>query len=190
MSVLPWEAWSTAWPSAAPMGWWMRGAYPEHWVRFHSLPLGKRYAEDEAEVAEVRRRHEAVLRELAGSGAIPTVLTFEYLRDDGTEETLPPVAQVLPWEHWADVRVDEGGEPYDWTLRVLAATLELDDPRLAALLRATADDEMQMCVVASDATWAYAPYDGGADVLVADQDALALLRERHRDWLPYRANGL
>jgi hypothetical protein len=72
---------------------------------------------------------------------------------------------------------------------VLAATVELDDPRLAALLRATADDELELCLVAPDAAWAYAPYDGGADVLVADRIVLARLRERHRDWLPDLADG-
>jgi len=190
MTVLSREAWSAAWPAAAPVGWSIRDAYPEQWVRFHSLPLGKRYADDAHEAAEVLHRHASVLRELAGPGPALTVLTYEYLDDDGTAETLAPAARVLPWEPWEDVRVDEGGEPDDWTLRVLAATVELDDPRSAALLRATADDELELCLVASDATWAYAPYDGGADVLVADHDALALLRERHRDWLPDRADGL
>ena len=41
-----------------------RGGTGQRWVRFHSLPGSKRYADDEEEYAELMCRHLAVLAEL------------------------------------------------------------------------------------------------------------------------------
>ena len=49
---------------ALVVGWVLRGVVPERWVRFHSLPESKRYAESEDEEAEVLRRHLTLLDEL------------------------------------------------------------------------------------------------------------------------------
>ena len=43
------EAWRRLYPVTEPVGWTMRRAHGHHWVRFHSLPLSKRYAETDEE---------------------------------------------------------------------------------------------------------------------------------------------
>ncbi|WP_425586206.1 DUF3885 domain-containing protein [Streptomyces sannanensis] len=42
-------AWESNWPGTLPLGHLLRSAWPDRWVRFHSLPESKRYADTEAE---------------------------------------------------------------------------------------------------------------------------------------------
>ncbi len=46
----------------------LRHVFPQRWVRFHSLPESKRYAENENEYNTILQRHNAVLDYLAKSG--------------------------------------------------------------------------------------------------------------------------
>lgn len=60
--------WQSEFGEIAPRGHILRSAFGERWVRFHSLPDAKRYAETEAEHLEVQRRHLAVASALFKSG--------------------------------------------------------------------------------------------------------------------------
>ena len=61
-----WQRW---YPNCEPIAHLIRREYPDRWVRFHSLPFSKRYAEEEAEYATVLERHNRILGELAREGA-------------------------------------------------------------------------------------------------------------------------
>lgn len=58
------ELWERKWPGSEPLGYLLPVSNHDRWVRFHSLPEFKRYAETPAEYEEVVRRHRAVLAEL------------------------------------------------------------------------------------------------------------------------------
>ncbi|MFZ3566783.1 hypothetical protein ACNYS0_07350 [Streptomyces sp. BH034] len=55
------ELWQQHWPNCPPVGYKLRDPYRDLWVRFHSLPESKRYAEDESEYAVVLERYNTVL---------------------------------------------------------------------------------------------------------------------------------
>lgn len=56
--------WQERWPLSPPLAHELKNLYPDRWVRFHSLPGSKRYAEDEAEYEILLHRHNTVLNEL------------------------------------------------------------------------------------------------------------------------------
>jgi hypothetical protein len=58
------ELWQQHWPDCPPVGYKLRDPYRNVWVRFHSLPESKRYAEDESEYTVVLERYNTVLDEL------------------------------------------------------------------------------------------------------------------------------
>ncbi|WP_431676246.1 DUF3885 domain-containing protein [Kitasatospora sp. KL5] len=58
------ELWQQRWADCLPVAHRLRGPYRDVWVRFHSLPESKRYAEDEHEYAIVLDRYNTVLDEL------------------------------------------------------------------------------------------------------------------------------
>lgn len=78
------DLWEGRWPMASPLGYELRVAYAEQWVRFHSLPESKRYAESDDEYAEILRRHRTVLRELHGSADLANlwVIAADWGSDD------------------------------------------------------------------------------------------------------------
>lgn len=55
--------WRARW-GGAPIGCALSARHPDRWVRFHSLPDSKRYAETEQEYEVILDRHHRVLAEL------------------------------------------------------------------------------------------------------------------------------
>ena len=62
-------AWNQCFPKAAPAGFLCRDVYSDRWLRIHSLPDSKRYAESESERAEILRRHNTVACDMLGEGS-------------------------------------------------------------------------------------------------------------------------
>src|SRR5947209_5146416 len=66
------ELWRERWPNSRPIAHELKTSEHNRWVRFHSLPDSKRYADTEAEYQEILHRHATVLRELNGLGGYLT----------------------------------------------------------------------------------------------------------------------
>jgi hypothetical protein len=156
----------------------LRSRFADRWVRFHSLPGSKRYAETVDEAAEVQRRHGAVLADLGpASGLI--VLAQDYAPGDGFAGW---VARELPGARlWRTV--PEGAEP--------ATTFWVADALTPELWASIADGRAGSVVIADrDLSWLYHPYDGGADVIAASTAERDRLRAAHPAWLSLRPDGL
>jgi hypothetical protein len=70
--------WDHCFPDCQPIGPQLRVAFPERWVRFHSLSGSKRYPENGGEYAEVLARHNSVLGELVRRGSQVVLVTTGY----------------------------------------------------------------------------------------------------------------
>ncbi|MFJ9939069.1 DUF3885 domain-containing protein [Streptomyces erythrochromogenes] len=183
--------WQTHRPPGPLLPYELKTAYRKRWVRFHSLPESKRYAEDEAEYAVLLDRHNTVLDELFAGGEAYVVTTdwahpsdpTQYsdlrcsLHPEGTLwTTLDDTADPDPefhtrWYFYADRR--------PWRRGCL-------DP----LLRAAADDALAGIFVTDIGLGRmYHPYDGGADVVLATTEERDRLRHRHADWLSAHPSG-
>ncbi|MFT3899672.1 MAG: hypothetical protein QM728_05425 [Gordonia sp. (in: high G+C Gram-positive bacteria)] len=176
------DAWHTRWPDARPVGYELRDAAAGSWVRFHSLPESKRYAETDAERAEVLRRHLVVLRELCdAASADPADLRV-------VTATFSESAEQQ--SYWQSVRLDLD-DPESWWAHLRVRRTGLESAELRALLRRVADDEAQGVIIAPpDAAWLYHPYDGGADVIAPDAHLRDELKRDHADWLSSHPLGL
>lgn len=167
----------------------------DRWVRFHSLPGSKQYADDEAEYQEILRRHRVVLEELASGERAGTHL-FVVVGSWSTTPVPAPLAAIvaaaLPGaQHWWSALREEPDHDDDgvWD-HYYIARLELDDPSLEDLLMRVADWWMQVAITAPGLDWLYHPYDGGADVYAASAADRDALRDRHADWLSSHPYGL
>lgn len=167
--------WESAFPGLRPAGHRMRGPLEDRWVRFHSLPGGKRYPDDEGEYAELLARHHAVLADLAGD---PDARVYVTVPAFGADDLFPGVpAPARDAVHWRTLPADEYGAGYE--LRVLETTLGELDP----LLREVADDQTgDVLVLPPTLEWAYHPYDGGADVFARSPEERDALRSRYAAW--------
>jgi hypothetical protein len=181
------DLWERTWPRADPLGYVLRDEYADRWVRFHSLPESKRYADSSAEYGEILRRHRTVLQELHGSDDFRTlhVIAADWdWRDLAAGWSKRRLPDAWPWRSGPTDGDTDDGRNYFWAASGLLAE-EID-----ALLLAVADDECRVVIGAPDLTWLYSPYDGGADVLLPSAVERDALKERHADWLPSHPQGL
>ncbi|MCJ1714963.1 hypothetical protein [Curtobacterium sp. VKM Ac-2922] len=179
--------WDAAW-HVPPLGHLLRQRHEDRWFRVWSLPDGKRYADTADEHAEVLRRHRTVLEALLPPGGSATVIAADFGAEDiesgWTRSALP---DRWPWrrsdDHWG-LDEDDDVRRYLWVQDMPSVDA------LTELLVAAADDRAQFVATGPDATWVYCPYDGGADVIVADSSMRDRLAARFRSWAPSTAQGL
>lgn len=184
--------WQERWPGCAPLpggSWAPAGAqYGARWVRFHTLPESKRYADSEDESAEILRRHQVLLSDLiAMSGADELVVVA--VDWDGTDLAAGWTKRVLPgrwpWMTWTSPDPD----PRDQVLSYFwAASSKLGD--LSSLLGEVAESGGRVWILDAELSWAYLPYDGGADVYAPTATAATALRAQRSGWLSTHPSGL
>ncbi|WP_447004873.1 DUF3885 domain-containing protein [Saccharothrix isguenensis] len=170
--------WNRNWRRCNPAADDLKRAYPERWVRFHSLPESKRYAENEAEYATVLDRYNTALDELF-AGEDVYVITMRW-REDPKPGT----------DYWTTICTDpDRDDPTYWHLyaRRIPWTTGAIDP----LLRDVADDvEANVMITDVAMTRIHHPYDGGADVLLPTSEERDALKARHAEWLSRHPMGL
>ena len=171
------EHWDGSWSELGRAGN-PKGPLSRRWVRFHSLPESKRYADTGEERAEILRRHVTVLREL-GADSEPVICIGDDWLDWGWTRKLLPAA----WP-WRVERDDERRPTYSW-VQEFGSLAEIEP-----LLSAVAEEEAILALTNADASWVYLPYDGGADVYTSTEAQCDELRARHSDWLSSQHEGL
>ncbi|MCZ4100419.1 MULTISPECIES: hypothetical protein [Streptomyces] len=189
------EALSALWrerrPLGPPVAHRLRSVYNDRWVRFHSLPGGKRYPENEHEYTTVLDRYNTVLDGLFVGRDVYVVTTAW---------SVPPAEA----EHPATRRDADHGASR-WTTLTDAEDPDLDSDVhthlyvsrrpwqsgcIDTLLRHVADDELAgVLVTDTDLRRIHHPYDGGADVILATPQERDALRDEHRNWLSSHPSG-
>jgi hypothetical protein len=190
--MLPdWDRW---YPNCEPVGHHLRVAFPDRWVRLHSLPGSNRYPEDGVEYDEVLARHNLVLGELIRPGGQVVLLTTGYSESPVPTRSYADLAILdpgaTPWRTVAMHHADEGfTEPCYWHL--FASTREWWPGEFDAIVGLVADAVVaNVLVVAPDCRWVVHPYDGGMDVITESPEVRGRLRARYRAWLSARPDGL
>jgi hypothetical protein len=188
--------WRSRWPESRPIGHELRSSASSTWLRLHSLPASKRYAENEAEHDEVLSRHLTLLTELSSSAATSPddlrVVTVAWSESPEPAERDSDLLAAFPMAtYWQTMPYDMSDPDFPvWTHLYLGRTA-LNAAELRALLLLVAEDGTRDVIVCPpNADWLYHPYDGGGDVIAHDRAARDLLRGRHAGWLPRNPQGL
>ncbi len=178
------ELWRRRWPACPPIGYELRSAYPDVWVRFHSLPESKRYADDDDEYTVILERYDTVLDELFAGMDVYVV--------EAVADATPEVPRFRPdANHWMTVLVDDDPDPEFRTyFHLYWRRLPWEWGVIDDLLLAVADDKVpSVFITDTRMRRVHHPYDGGADVLLATPVERELLRGRYRDWLSGHPSG-
>ncbi|WP_405512329.1 hypothetical protein [Streptomyces canus] len=179
------ELWQQRWPSCPPVGYKLRDPCRDVWVRFHSLPESKRYAEDESEYTVVLERYNTVLDELF-AGADVYVITPLW-----TAEAEVPSSQAATG-YWQSLLVEDDPDPEFRTYcHLFAARRPWRRGCIDELLRDIADEKVAGALITDTRMQRiHYPYDGGADVFLATSEERDRMRDRHADWLSSHPSGL
>lgn len=183
------DAWQRRWPDCRPQADMLKHAYANRWVRFHSLPDSKRYADTDHEYEILLHRHNQVLKELAGSKPPLLLITCQWGEHEGPDARPANFALVQPAaKFWRALAPDEYSECWS---HLFVTELTWSPGALDPVLRTVADDEVGGVIIAPiDLEWLYHPYDGGADVLLPTATLRDQLRDRHPQWLSALPHGL
>jgi len=183
--------WRSQFGEIAPRGHLLRRALSEHWVRFHSLPDSKRYAESVEEYAELQRRHLAVASALFGAGE-PLYVFRAHIGDPRLRgrarhqlagRQFREAVAVLPLE-------SRGWDEDEDRMHVRALVTKWKPDFFEAAIRLLADwKEVGISFVSPATRNIFCPYDGGMDVftfsIVPEE-----LRTRFTSWRSARPDGL
>jgi hypothetical protein len=178
--------WQERWPRCRPIGHELRGCARATWVRFHTLPGSKRYADDDGEYAEILRRHHLLLAEIPGPGKLLVItVAWSASREQQLAAALPDAT------YWMPVLADRSDTGLESWVHLYVSMSCWQDGELDPLLRLVADDQTHGVIIAPpDLAWLYHPYDGGADLITSCKGERGAVAARHRDWLPASPAGL
>ena len=187
-------AWRHAHPNCNPVGYRMRSADAPNWIRFHSLPLSKRYAETADERCILLERQNTLANEVLGAGASCWLVQVCWRTPEGmtdlADEHDPFRAtreHSLATTFCFRDEDEEDATPWD----VNAALVTWRAGRFDDLLVQIADDRAAPTLWMSAATGSvFAPYDGGTDLFLADPSMVTRLSLRHSEWLSAHPEGL
>jgi hypothetical protein len=185
------DRWAASWPACPPIAHELRHAYPQRWVRFHSLPESKRYAGTEAEYAIILGRYNTVLDELF-AGQDVYVVTPDW---DDRPTPGPRPADHESWhpdaQHWTSVCTDDSVPGEETFTHLYISQVQWQVGCLDSLLRAVADYQTGGVMITDlPMRYVHHPYDGGADALFLDRGERDRMRERHSGWLSAHPQGL
>lgn len=177
--------WRSSFGDALPARFLCRAALADRWLRVHSLPDSKRYAETGAERAELLYRQNAVASYVLGDVANCQLLITRF----GKTPVWSP-SEALPLNGRTPMHVLSAGDEDD-ELQFFGLQVRWQPATFDELILAVADDRTGPVLFADiQHGCIYAPYDGGADLFFRTPGAATRAHEQFRAWLPARENGL
>ncbi len=151
--------------------------FPDRWMRIHSLPLSKRYADTNAEWDILLHRQNALIDHLVPQGAAIRIMVNWI----GQDKELLRSFDAEPIGVFQEADDEPGYESF--LARTIWKTRSLD-----SVLRRIADETLRAFIIAPDGL--IAPYDGGVNVVAKDSHGCLELKREFKDWLSSRADGL
>lgn len=128
------QQWLKKLPGSRPISHELRTALPDRWIRFHSLPESKRYADNEPAYLEILRRHHGALEALPGGNDILVMTSSGSLGVAVVERPVSVEALAANSWYWDTIIVEQDDNLVFCTHRWVE-TLNRNDGRLDQLLR-------------------------------------------------------
>jgi hypothetical protein len=174
------ETWANWHPLVPPLGYLLKNHYRERWIRIHSLPSGKRFAQTIQERMELIRRQGC-----AASQIFQPSESCMLVLASSTGKTLNKSLRSLKFElapHWSHYYQDKDDfkeEVENVDFYISHNKWEID--KFKDLIFSIGDDEMDPLIFVNPKNGEiYGPYSGGADLIFStpkERDKVKLLLE-------------
>jgi hypothetical protein len=181
--------WNASFSHMPPIAWHMREENMLKWVRFYSLPGGKRYPSSRGERLVALRRYNSIADEV-------------FLDDvDCWIVAAYPIYDGIP-QYNIDVILSEGFDLFknidfisdDGDLevqRIFVKSGTWKSGKFNKIFNLIMDGKLPSLMFVSKARLSiYAPYDGGIDVILQAADAFQEMLQKYEEWLSDREDGL
>jgi len=177
-----------------PVGYMLRAEGAPNWVRFHSLPLSKRYAETSDEWATLIARQNELAAEVLGENQPCWLIQSHWQTPEGLVDVADehdPFWATREYQLTSAFKFaeEDDDEAMEWL--AYAAQSVWKRGRFDRLLRDRADERAGPTLWMSKSTGAvFAPYDGGVDLFLSAPSDVEAISARHADWLSTHPLGL
>jgi hypothetical protein len=168
--------WAAHYGDAPPLSYHLKHNFSKRWLRLHSLPDSKRYADTPDERAIVLARHNKVMDDLAGEDAEISIIINHIEKESHlfVSFNLEPLGAISAGQ----------GEP---SLQSFIWTDTWSHGLFDVLFSLFAYDEIKGFIVVKD--YLIAPYDGGIDIIAPNAWTCWALKRKYADWLSKREDG-
>jgi hypothetical protein len=190
------QRWNLTYPETVQISHLFKHDYAVRWLRIHSLPDSKRYAENYDEWDILLTRQNDIITDILGSDTNVLLVTGDYYWGD--ENDIHITAEVEIFTSYSFTRLDDiylhklDAENYDETdvYRPAFAETIWKYGTHDQLLRAFAVDNARAFFVSFEKNIIIAPYDGGIDFILKDVLSKDFYKEKYSHWLSEREDGL
>lgn len=187
--------WISKFPNTIPISHLFRHDYNDRWFRIHSLPESKRYPDNKNEWNVLLSRQNQIITDLLGEKAKVILVTGEYNWGERTVFITDEEEVFKPYEFKRLNNIDlyklfpddyDDGEIYRPAFSEIIWCTNYHD----RILREIANDKIRAFIVSFDKNILIAPYDGGIDFVLIDTKTRDYYKNKYKDWLSNREDGL
>lgn len=190
------KLWTLNYPDTVPISYLFKHDFTDRWFRIHSLPESKRYAENDAEWEILLSRQNEIITDLFGVDTPILLVTGEYNWGDQREIHITDKEEIF--KSFKFIRLDNidlykiDSEQYDEPdiYRPAFATTIWNLNYHDNLLREIAKENIRAFFVSFNKNVIVAPYDGGVDFVLKDGLTKENYKNKYRQWLSVREDGL
>ena len=184
--------WKKHYPESHLIGFELKNIYPNRWLRIHSLPESKRYAESEIEYQTILERQNTVISDLFGENS-KIILSFGLYNTESNNNKSIELTEFGKYEKLKTIALHKvKPEEYqdECFYHVYIRNENWKRNSKDKLLRTIADDEFRALLISPKTNCIVSPYDGGIDIIVESQQKRNELKEKYKDWLSERKDEL
>jgi hypothetical protein len=171
------DFWAENYPESQPINYLLGIHLQDNWLRIHSLPESKRYANTKEEWDILLSRQNTVIDDLIPQGSdIHVVINW-----------IDPDHFLFRMFNFNDIGIfttDDG----ETIFQSYSFETTWETNGLNPLLIEIADDQIRAFIIGKDCL--ISPYDGGMDIYYKDVQAKYLYKEKYKNWLSKRWDGM
>jgi len=187
--------WTLNYPETVPISHLFKQEYSDRWFRIHSLPKSKRYAEKDEEWSVLLNRQNQLITDLFGLGTPVFLVAGDYNLGD---QRASYITDEEVFKTYSFTRLDIielfnlDSEEYDVMdiYRPSFAEIIWEPNKHDRLLIEISNDNARAFFVSFDKKIIAAPYDGGVDFVLKDRLERDFYKDKYKEWLSEREDGL
>jgi hypothetical protein len=169
--------WAENYSETPPINYLFKHNLKRRWLRIHSMPESKRYAQTKEESDALLNRQNSIIDDLIPQNSeIKVVVNF--IEIDSFLFRMFNFTNI-------GVFVDDKAEAVFQTF-IFETTWETNG--LNPMLIEIADDNLRAFIIGEDCL--IAPYDGGMDLIFRDETTKYFYKRKYKNWLSEREDGL
>jgi hypothetical protein len=191
------QYWAKNFPEIPPINHLFKHLLKNSWLRIHSLPEAKRYAETDEEWAILLERQNTVFADLMPKNAKICIVSGIYSNAEKVFEK--EVFKGLPYFKALNFKelevLDMGKISSDWHDEGIFFTPcfveeKYEPNQFDSILKSIANDEWRLFFLDPKSGRIIAPYDGGVDIIFEEGGPLSIFRKKYENWVSKREDGL